>query len=113
MAPRNSSGRRRADLVDNLLNSAVSVAIAVIVGIGSSYLTVRLAINTIETKVVYFERDIETLTDSIKTTISNHKDISIIKSDLDKLEKSNVMLSERLARLEAKQNEVLIRLEQR
>lgn len=51
--------RRNVNMHDVIKETIVPIIVAIIIGMSSSFLTIKIALGTLETKVIYVERDVE------------------------------------------------------
>lgn len=94
----NSQDAEQETTIDRRKNVAMReifmpVVVAIIVGMGSSFFATYVSVNTLQLKIQYLEKNVDTLLQLVKDM--NQNEIRIIK-----LENSNENMNKRVDRLE-------------
>lgn len=74
---------------------------AIIVGIGSSFATTYLAINTLQLKVQYIEKNVDTLSQIVKDINKSELRINRIEMLIEAQEKFSIRVEERVSKIES------------
>lgn len=80
----------------------IPLVTAVVVGIASSFLTTYVAVNTLQLKVQYLEKSVDTLTQLVKDVNVNQLQISKVEMRVDDQSRRFDKIEEKFDRLERK-----------